>query len=94
MCENIRDSFLDEIGNYYTKGEMPSRISINMRRALSEHKKRLQAKGITYNVGFERTADDCSGNSSFRSIDLSSGRCTRKHAVAMLKNLLGLHHLL
>ena len=74
MCENIRDTFLDEIGNYYTKGEMPSRVSINMRRALSEHKKRLQAKGITYSARFERSEDDRSGESSFRSFDLSPDR--------------------
>ncbi len=74
MCENIRDSFLNEMGNYYTKGEMPSRVSINMRRALTEHKKRLQAKGITYSARFEQSVDERSGESSFRSIDLSPDR--------------------
>lgn len=86
MCENIRDSFLNDIGNYYSNDVMPSKISINMRRALSEHKKRLQSKGITYSARFEHSEDDRSSEVSFRSIDITSDRRSgQEHKVAGFK---------
>lgn len=48
MYENLRDNFLYGLSDYYYTGKMPPRASLNMRRALDEHRKRLAKKGVTY----------------------------------------------
>jgi len=48
VYENLRDNFLYGLSDYYYTGKMPPRASLNMRRALDEHRKRLAKKGVTY----------------------------------------------
>ncbi|MBO4688015.1 MAG: hypothetical protein J5636_05835 [Clostridiales bacterium] len=65
MKENIRDTFLRELDSFYSKGEMPSHVSINMRHALTEHQKRLRSKGLAYSERFEHTIDERGHEATF-----------------------------
>ena len=53
MIEQIRDSFAEGLTEYYKSGKMPDNISLDMRHNLKAHSKRLENKGITYNVFFK-----------------------------------------
>ena len=48
MYDGLRDAFLYGLSDFYYTNKMPPRSSLNMRRALGEHKKRLDKKGLTY----------------------------------------------
>ena len=48
MYDELRENFISGLSEFYSNNVMPPRASINMRRALTEHKKRLDSKGITY----------------------------------------------
>ena len=48
MYDGLREDFISGLSGFYSNNVMPPRASINMRRALTEHKKRLDSKGITY----------------------------------------------
>ncbi|MBO4475070.1 MAG: hypothetical protein J5750_09205, partial [Clostridiales bacterium] len=63
--ENIRDTFLRELDGFYSKGEMPSHVSINMQHALTEHHKRLKSKGLAYSERFEHTIDERASQATF-----------------------------
>ena len=65
MYEQIRDTFLNGLNDFYAKDIMPSRISINMRRALTEHKKRLVSKGVSYSERYIDNAEVHGGESRF-----------------------------
>ena len=65
MYEKIRESFLDELSNYYSTGEMPAHASVNMRRALTEHSDRLRRKGVKYTPRFISTIDERPGEVRF-----------------------------
>ena len=65
MYEKIRDSFIEELSNYYLTGEMPAHASVNMRRALTEHSSRLKQKGVKYRPSFLYTIDDRPGEVRF-----------------------------
>lgn len=45
---NLRDDFLYGLSNFFNTGKQPPCASLNMRRALDEHRKRLAKKGVTY----------------------------------------------
>ena len=46
--DELRENFITGLSEFYSNNVIPPRASINMRRALTEHKKRLDSKGITY----------------------------------------------
>ena len=78
MYEKIRESFLDGLSAFYSRGAMPGGISINMRRALLEHSKRLKSKGVSYREHFARTVDERAGESRFESGSFITTNC-HKH---------------
>ncbi|SCW45597.1 hypothetical protein SAMN02910456_01206 [Ruminococcaceae bacterium YRB3002] len=65
MYEKIRESFLDELSDYYTTGQMPAHASVNMRRALTEHSYRLRKKDVSYRPRFISTIDERPGEVRF-----------------------------
>lgn len=65
MYEKIRETFLDELSNYYSTGEMPAHASVNMRRALTEHSDRLKRKGVKYTPRVISTIDERPGEVRF-----------------------------
>ncbi|MBR5975903.1 MAG: hypothetical protein IK020_12055 [Clostridiales bacterium] len=56
--EKLRNDFLDELGDFYSKGVMPSKASVNMRHALTEHQKRLAKKGLSFSERFDHVIDE------------------------------------
>ena len=48
MYDGLRDEFLYGLSNFYYTNKLPPHSSLNMRRALGVHKKRLDKKGLTY----------------------------------------------
>ena len=75
MYEKIRESFLDELSEYYSNGQMPSHASINMRRALTEHSDRLRKKGVKYRPRFLSTIDERPGETTFSSNSFTTCTC-------------------
>ena len=61
MYSRLRDSFLDGLSSYYGSDVMPAGASVNMRRALAEHRNRLRDKGLTYKETYINTIDDRPG---------------------------------
>ena len=57
MYEKAQEEFLQGISRFYVDETIPPRISLNMRRALVEHKKRLENKGIVYRESFLPSED-------------------------------------
>ena len=87
MGENIRDTFLNELGAFYATGVMPHKVSINMRHALNEHRQRLMSRGITYSEQFlpngdTRASSSAWGNGKFKMTN-SSKHC---NAVTSMTN--------
>ena len=77
MCENLRDNFLYGLSDYYYTGKMPPRASLNMRRALDEHRKRLAKKGVTYSEIIKpseepREMSKKSGNGAFITLEIAA----------------------
>ena len=77
MYENLRDNFLYGLSDYYYTGKMPPRASLNMRRALDEHRKRLAKKGVTYSEIIKpseepREMSKKSGNGAFITLEIAA----------------------
>lgn len=77
MYEKIRESFLNELSNYYSTGQMPAHASVNMRRALTEHSDRLKQKGIRYSPKFISVRDERANESRFDTNSFITCACSK-----------------
>ncbi|MBR2524685.1 MAG: hypothetical protein IKE53_09670 [Clostridiales bacterium] len=75
MYSRLRDSFLDGLSSYYGSDVMPAGASVNMRRALAEHRNRLRDKGLTYKETYINTIDDRPGETPARSETFNISHC-------------------
>ena len=82
MYSGISDHFLEELESYYSSDKMPGRASVNMRRALEEHRDRLRNKGITYKESFIATIDERAGETPSGYGSFSMAHCY-KHCNAV-----------
>ncbi len=79
MIDKIRDSFPEGLTEYYKSGKMPDCVSLDMRYNLKAHSKRLESKGITYNVMFKDTNEGAPGDITKETGNFRSHMCWKRY---------------